>query len=109
MARQEERRAATRGAVMRAAQKLFESKGFSATTMDEIAAAAGVAKGAVYHHFPSKEELFEAVFEAVSLGLLGRVAAVGGKDILDAMVAPSRGSFDPCAGPALRRISSQAR
>src|SRR5258706_7772371 len=104
MARQEERRAATRGAVMRAAQKLFESKGFSATTMDEIAAAAGVAKGAVYHHFPSKEELFEAVFEAVSLGLLDRVAAVGGKDILDAMVAASRAYFDACAEPALGRI-----
>jgi AcrR family transcriptional regulator len=104
MARQAERREATRGAVLRAAQKLFESKGFAATTMDEIAAAAGVAKGAVYHHFPSKEELFEAVFEAVSIGLLDRVAAVGGKDVLDAMVAGSRAYFEACAEPALGRI-----
>jgi AcrR family transcriptional regulator len=104
MARQEERRAATRGAVLQAAQGLFETKGFAATTIDEIAAAAGVAKGAVYHHFASKDALFEAVFEEVSIGLLHRVAAVAGQDILEAMVAGSRAYFEACAEPALGRI-----
>jgi AcrR family transcriptional regulator len=104
MARQSDRRAATREAVLRAAQALFETRGFAATTMDEIAAEAGVAKGAVYHHFASKEALFEAVFEAASQSLLRRVAEVGGKDVLEIMVAGSRAYFDACAESALGRI-----
>src|SRR5258706_6256167 len=98
MARQEERRAATRGAVMRAAQKLFESKGFSATTMDEIAAAAGVAKGAVYHHFPSKEELFEAVFEAGLFRPFGPVGPWGGQGHPAPIGARVRGYFHSFPG-----------
>ena len=61
MASQAERRTATRGAILDAAGNLFSGQGFAATSVDAVAAAAGVAKGAVYHHFASKEAIFEAV------------------------------------------------
>jgi AcrR family transcriptional regulator len=104
MVRQADRRAATQGAILAAARRLFEANGFAATTVDEIAAGAGVAKGAVYHHFPSKEELFEAVFERASEDLAHRVATVRAKDIIDGMIAGARAYFEACAEPALGRI-----
>jgi AcrR family transcriptional regulator len=106
MASQAERREKTRGAILEAAEKAFSTEGFAATRMEDIAAAAGVAKGAVYHHFPSKETLFEAVFEQTSRALLRRVVGVslGAGDVLDGMVAGSREYFAACAEPALGRI-----
>ena len=106
MASQAERREKTRGAILDAAEKAFSTEGFAATRMEDIAAAAGVAKGAVYHHFPSKETLFEAVFEQTSRALLRRVVGVslGAGDVLDGMVAGSREYFVACAEPALGRI-----
>ena len=47
------------------ARASFGKRGFATTTIDRIAADCGVAKGAVYHHFASKEELFTAALEAV--------------------------------------------
>jgi AcrR family transcriptional regulator len=106
MASQAERRTATRGAILDAAGNLFSGQGFAATSVDAVAAAAGVAKGAVYHHFASKEAIFEAVFEETSTALARRVAAVsaGARDSLDAMVVGSRAYFDACAEPAVGRI-----
>ena len=74
--------------------------------MDEIAVAAGVAKGAVYHHFASKVELFEAVFEAASEALAHSVVAASGKarDVLDGMVMGARAHFAACAEPRSRQI-----
>lgn len=72
MVRQEERREATIGAILRAARQLFAENGFSATSVDEIARAAGVAKGALYHHFESKEALFTRVLEDVQAELASR-------------------------------------
>ena len=65
MAKQAERRAATTEAILRAGRRLFGEQGFAATTIDDIAEAARVAKGAVYHHFATKEAVFEAVFEQI--------------------------------------------
>src|SRR4051812_44092620 len=65
MVRQAERTEATKTAILQAARKLFASNGFEATSIDAIAEEAGVAKGAVYHHFASKEELFTRVLEGV--------------------------------------------
>jgi len=106
MASQSERREKTRGAVLEAAQEAFSRVGFAATTVDDIAAAAGVAKGGVYHHFASKEALFEAVFDQVSRALVRRVVgrSVGAKDVLAGIVVGSREYFAACAEPALGRI-----
>jgi len=73
---QAERREATVGAIRTAARKLFGARGFEATSIDDIAAKAGVAKGAVYHHFSSKEEIFERVLEDVQQELAARQMAV---------------------------------
>jgi len=45
-------------AIMKAAEKLFAEKGFAATSMDEVAAAAGVSKGSLYNYFANKSQLF---------------------------------------------------
>ena len=58
---------ATKAALVTAARQLFGVNGYARTSIDEIVAAAGVTKGAVYHHFSDKEGLFQAVFERVEL------------------------------------------
>ena len=50
-----------RTTLIEAASNLFMEKGYEATTMDEIAAGAGVAKGTLYHYFASKSELLEVL------------------------------------------------
>jgi AcrR family transcriptional regulator len=69
MVRQSERREATIAAILQAARKLFARRGFAATSIDDIADEAGVAKGAVYHHFSSKEEIFTLVLQGIQEGL----------------------------------------
>jgi AcrR family transcriptional regulator len=102
MAKQAERRAATTEAILTAARRLFGTQGFAATTMDDIAEGARVAKGAVYHHFKTKEAVFEAVFDQVSRDLVGEIdrAARIEKDVLAVMVAGTQHYFAATAkGP----------
>ena len=66
MATQAERRAATRGQLITAAREHFARDGFQATHTGRILEQAGVSRGALYHHFPSKQDLFEAVFVDLS-------------------------------------------
>lgn len=61
---QAERRAATRGDLLAAAEELIADRGFAAATLDAIADAAGVSKGALYHHFGSKDDLLLALLDA---------------------------------------------
>src|SRR6478752_4670687 len=107
MAKQAERRAATSEAILTAARRLFGTQGFAATTMDEIAEAAHVAKGAVYHHFKTKEAVFEAVFDQVSRDLVAEIdsTARAEKDVLAAMVAGTQHYFAATAkGPTSQII-----
>jgi AcrR family transcriptional regulator len=60
---QRERTETTTARLVEAARPLFAADGFVATLLDDVVARAGVTKGALYHHFPSKRELFAAVFE----------------------------------------------
>jgi AcrR family transcriptional regulator len=102
LANQAERRAATTEAILKAGRRLFGEQGFAATTMDDIAEAARVAKGAVYHHFATKEAVFEAVFDQVSHDLVLEIdrAARTERDVLAAMVAGTQHYFAACAkGP----------
>jgi AcrR family transcriptional regulator len=66
----------TRTALIAAARELFGDQGYAATTLDEIAARTGLTKGAVYHHFGGKRELFQAVFEQVQREVSDRVVTV---------------------------------
>jgi AcrR family transcriptional regulator len=106
MAKQAERRAATTEAILKAGRRLFGEQGFAATTIDEIAEAARVAKGAVYHHFATKEAVFEAVFDQVSRDLVLEIdrAARAEKDVLAAMVAGTQHYFAACAKGETGRI-----
>jgi len=103
MAKQAERRAATTEAILKAGRRLFGERGFAATTIDDIADAAQVAKGAVYHHFATKE----AVFDSVSRDLVAEVerATRSEPDVLAAMVAGTQHYFVACAkGPTCQII-----
>jgi AcrR family transcriptional regulator len=55
---------ATRSALLEAATELFATRGYLKTSLEDVAAAAHVTRGAVYHHFASKQALFEAVLDA---------------------------------------------
>ena len=72
MATQAERRTATRAALIDCAHALFVEHGYDTTTTEDVLDAAGVSRGALYHHFPTKEELFAAVFEEVSRSSIDR-------------------------------------
>jgi AcrR family transcriptional regulator len=106
MATQAERREKTRAAIVKAAKRIFGERGFAATTMDDIAGAARVAKGAVYHHFPTKEALFEAVFEQVSIDLVADLDRISRaeNDPLAAMAAGTQGYFAACSKGATGQI-----
>src|SRR5215469_14339240 len=80
---------ATRRAVLAAARSSFGTKGYAQTSVDEIAAAARVTKGAVYHHFAGKEALFRAVYSEVETGAQERVLRAGtaGMAPVDQLVA----------------------
>jgi AcrR family transcriptional regulator len=72
---QSQRTAATTGALRRAAQRLFARHGFDGVAVDDIATAAGVTRGAFYHHYDSKEALFEVVFNQIETMLVDAVRA----------------------------------
>ncbi len=107
MVRQEERRAATLAAILAAAEHLFGERGYEATSVDEIAARARVAKGAVYHHFIRKQDVFEAVFELVSSRIAQTVAEEvrGDLGVIDQLVSSTRHYFQLCGDPEVARIT----
>lgn len=63
-----------RQGILAAARKAFDANGYAATTMDAIAAEAGVAKGSLYNYFPSKQDLFTQLFTEV---IAGEIAGAG--------------------------------
>src|SRR4051794_10716993 len=65
---------ATRRGLLKAARKLFGRKGYASTSVDEVVRAAGVTKGALYHHFRDKDDLFKAVVEQVKVDVTATAA-----------------------------------
>jgi AcrR family transcriptional regulator len=98
----------TRDKLVAAARALFAARGYAAVGTEEIVRAAGVTRGALYHQFRDKEDLFEAVFEQVEAETTERVAAgaLDGAtaDPLSALKAGSRRFLEVCAEPAVERI-----
>lgn len=106
MVRQSERSAATIGVILDAARKLFTEKGFQDTSVDDIAEAAGVTKGAVYHHFDSKIDLFTEVLEAIQreLAALPPPASRRGAKPPERIAAAVHGYLIGSTHPSRRRI-----
>ena len=98
--------AQTRAALVAAGRELFGTKGFAATSVDDIARAARVTTGALYHHFPNKAAVFEAVFEQVHADMMVATAeAAGGTDDPVAQMTAGFGVFlDQCLLPEVQRI-----
>jgi AcrR family transcriptional regulator len=96
---------ATREALLAAARELFGKQGFADTTLDAIAATAGATKGALYHHFSGKEELFQLVFERVKRELSAQLRVVlRDPDPWRRLVAASRTYIETHTDPAVLRI-----
>jgi AcrR family transcriptional regulator len=72
---QAERSGATRASLIVAARSLFAERGYAGVGTEEIVRAAGVTRGALYHHFEDKRALFEAVYERIEVELAERIAA----------------------------------
>jgi AcrR family transcriptional regulator len=84
---------------------MFGTHGYVETSLDAIAAAAGVTKGAVYHHFSGKEEVFALVFEQVKRELSSHLARVlQGADPWKSLVAACRTYIETHTDPAVQRI-----
>lgn len=105
---QASRSADTRAALVAAARPLFTRKGYAAVGTDEIARSAGLSRGALYHQFAGKEELFLAVFEQVEAELVDRLAAglatADPDDPVAMMHADIDGWLAACAEPEVHRI-----
>lgn len=87
---------ATKAALLDAATTLFADRGFAKTSLEEVASAAMVTRGAVYHHFASKKALFEAVLVRRGADSMQRVGAatVAQDNPWDAAVAGIRAFLD---------------
>ncbi len=106
--RQADRSDATRAALVAAATPLFAAQGFVGVGTEEIVRAAGVTRGALYHHFAGKQALFAAVAESVEARLVSRVASAAletAADPLAALRAGAEAMLDEAArDDAVRRI-----
>lgn len=90
---QSERSQATRAALLATARVLFAERGYAAVGTEEIVRATGVTRGALYHHFEGKLELFQAVYEEVEGELLARIgAAVSAQEQADPLGALQAGT-----------------
>jgi AcrR family transcriptional regulator len=103
---QEERSEATRAALIAAARRLFAESGYAAVGTEEIVRAAGVTRGALYHHFEGKRELLEAAYEQIEAELTEKIAtaALGGDDPMAALHAGAAMFLDACMEPEVQRI-----
>lgn len=105
MSRKVEQGEVTRLALVGAAIALFTEKGFAGTSTTEIVRRADVTRGALYHHFTDKEELFRAAYEAVEKDIFQRCRAAAAADTSAAgMKAGTAAFLDACLEPPVRRI-----
>jgi AcrR family transcriptional regulator len=104
--RKAEQSDATRSALLASARRLFTERGYAATSTNEIVERTGVTRGALYHHFPAKYDLFRAVFEQLEAELADQVAraALAGSDALEQLRLGCRSFLDTCLDPAVQRI-----
>ncbi|HET7666275.1 MAG TPA: TetR/AcrR family transcriptional regulator [Mycobacterium sp.] len=99
--------AQTRAALVAAGRRLFGEKGFRATSVEDLAREARVTTGALYHHFPTKTALFEAVFLQAHTDLMKastKAAAQGASDGIDELARGFEAFLDGVLQPDMQRI-----
>lgn len=96
----------TRARLVETARELFVTKGFFGTGTEEIVAGAGVTRGALYHHFVDKQDLFRAVFDAVETDLMTRVAtnAPAGRNAWEGFRYGLQAFLSAASEPEVQRI-----
>src|SRR5271170_4974392 len=101
--RKTEQTEATRKALLKVARKLFADRGYAATATEEVVRRARVTRGALYHHFRDKQDLFKAVLHEEEARLAREVAvvALAQNDPWSQLIAGSRAFLDACVDPAV--------
>ena len=96
----------TREALVAVATRIFGERGFAGAATEEIVAEAGVTRGALYHHFADKKELFAAVAEDLERCLCDRIAAdvVGSTDARSMLEGGTDSFLAACLDPVLRQV-----
>jgi AcrR family transcriptional regulator len=107
MDKRSDRGQSTRAHILTIAQRLFTELGYNAVSIETVLRESGLSRGALYHHFPSKEALFAAALEEVEIRLMGaaRAAALSATNPLDALRAGCSAWLDlTLRDPAVRQI-----
>jgi AcrR family transcriptional regulator len=104
--RREEHSEATRAALIGAARELFAERGYAAVATEEIVRRARVTRGALYHHFKDKQELFHAVCEEIQGEIAERITAVASREPRPEkhLEVGCEAFLDVCLEPAVQRI-----
>jgi len=102
-----ERGKATRERLIEAGRALFGERGYDGTSIEAILEAADVRRGALYHHFESKQELFDAVLDRVVVEIAHEVRRAAGAldDPADALRAGCNAWLKMALDPAIQRIA----
>jgi AcrR family transcriptional regulator len=102
---QAERRATTRRALLDAARSLFAERGYHGTAAEEIVQRAGLTRGALYHHFEDKKDLFRAVVDEVESEIDEKIeqAERAQSGLPEAVMAGYRVFLDAALDPEIRR------
>ena len=97
---------ATREQLIEVATVLFAERGYEETSIEAVLAAAGVSRGALYHHFGGKDALFEAVLAAVENGVTAGLAAeiAGAPDAVSAVEFAALAWIEMAGDPVIQRI-----
>jgi AcrR family transcriptional regulator len=104
---QQERSRATRAALVTTARRLFAERGYAQVPAAEIVTAAGVTRGALYHHFADKQQLFCAVFEELEAEVTAEIAAAitAAPDQATGMLVGLGRFLDVCQRPEVAQIA----
>src|SRR3712207_1602380 len=102
---QAERRAATRRALLDAARSVFAEKGYHGAAAEEIVRRAGLTRGALYHHFEDKKDLFRAVVDEMEGEIDEKIeeAQRAQSGLPETVLAGDRVFLDAALDPAMRR------
>jgi len=99
---------ATRATILRAARELFTERGYGGVGTEEIVRRAKLTRGALYHHFTDKKDLFRAVHEQIEgevMEAIGAQMAAAEADPLELLIVGTRAYLDVCTDPAITRVT----